>query len=176
MAERATGFICAPSLRLRGNDGEGIRSRITRRTREGRRRCENPTRFRGGRAGRSGAQPEPGGRGCGRRGACGRAGLRAKELASRLGHPAWRPAVAPKKVNLRKVSDHRRLKKKSKASGRRKKKTSKIGRSQRTEIKMALDFSIEMLETKKLWFATLKILSHKLSFFQLNVEKYKLPL
>lgn len=109
-------------------------------------------------------------------GGCGRAGLRAKELASRLGHPAWRPAVAPKKVNLRKVSDHRRLKKKSKASGRRKKKTSKIGRSQRTEIKMALDFSIEMLETKKLWFATLKILSHKLSFFQLNVEKYKLPL
>lgn len=97
-------------------------------------------------------------------GGCGRAGLRAKELASRLGHPAWRPAVAPKKVNLRKVSDHRRLKKKSKASGRRKKKTSKIGRSQRTEIKMALDF------------ATLKILSHKLSFFQLNVEKYKLPL
>lgn len=41
---------------------------------------------------------------------------------------------------------------------------------------MALDFSIEMLETKKLWFATFKILSHNLSFFQLKVEKYKIPL
>lgn len=58
-------------------------------------------------------------------GGCGRAGLRAKELASRLGHPAWRPAVAPQKVNLRKVSDHRRLKKNLKLPGGEKKRHQK---------------------------------------------------